>query len=127
MALLPAVGLEMTIPEMTITEHYGQLLESSPAQKNQQCALIAKNANDILGGIRKCIASRSREVIPSHYSALLRPHLKCCVQLWAPPDKRDMELLEQVQRRATKSINGLEHLSNEERMRDLGLFSLKKR
>jgi len=64
---------------------------------SQQNALVAKKANSFLGCIRQSIAIGSREVIFLLCSALVRPHLKYCVQFWSPQYERDMDILEMIQ------------------------------
>jgi len=117
----------------------GEWIESSPAKKDlgllvdeklsmtQQCVLIAQKANSILSFFKRSVTSRAREDILSCYSTLMRPQMESCFQLWSPQHPKDMDLWEWVQARATEMIRGLEHLSYEERLRELGLYSLEKK
>ncbi|KAJ7417209.1 hypothetical protein WISP_66042 [Willisornis vidua] len=91
-----------------------------------QCALAAQKAKHVLGCIKSSVASRLSEGILPPSSALVRPHLGYCVQFWSPQHRKDIDLLEQVQSRATKMIKGMEHLCYKERQR-IGFCSAQKR
>ncbi|CAM4578493.1 unnamed protein product [Caretta caretta] len=94
---------------------------------SRQCDMAVKKTNAVLGCIRRGISSRDKEMLVSLYKALMRPHLEYCVQFWSPMFKKDEFKVEEVQRRATRMIRGMENLSCERRLKELGLFSLTKR
>jgi len=107
----------------------GEHTESSPAEKDLDVLVDEKldisqkylfaylKASSLLSCINRGVASRWREVIVSLCSALVRPHLECCIQVWGPQHKKYVELLEWAQRRTTKVIRGVKHLSCEEKLR----------
>jgi len=100
-------GIESSPEEQDL----GVLVDKKPTTLvSQQRVLASQTANCILGCIKRSVASRLREVILPLYSALVRPHLECCVQLWGLQQMKEIDMLERIQRRAVKMFMGLENL-----------------
>lgn len=93
---------------------------------SQKCALAVREVKHIPGCIIKSVVNRKRKVIFSLYSALVRLHLECCVQFWAPQCEKDTGVPEQVHQRPRSYLNAGAQVYKY-RLRELGLFSLKKK
>ena len=97
---------------------------SSNFKVAKQCIKAANKGNQILGLIKRTIACKSKAVILRLYKSLVRPHLEYCIQAWRPHLVKDIELLEKVQRRATRMIEECAGKTYKERLKIVGLTTL---
>ena len=88
---------------------------------------IVGKANKILGMIRISFACLNKRMFLNLYLALVRPLLEYCVQVWSPYKRKYINLVEGVQRRATKLVPELRNSPYEERLRRLKLTTLEER
>lgn len=84
-------------------------------------------ANSVMGIIRRTFEYLNNRTFLLLYKALVRPHLEYANQVWSPMFKRQETVVENVQRRATKLIPGMQNLSYEDRLKKLNLPTLKYR
>ena len=77
--------------------------------------------------IRRNITYKEKGLIVPLYKVIVRPHLENCIQAWIPYLRKDIDMLEIIQSRATKLILGLSDLSYEERLKECGLTTLETR
>jgi hypothetical protein len=81
-------------------------------------------ANKILGMIRRSYKFLDKDSLLMLFKSLVRPHLEYAHSVWTVTYKKDMTLLENVQRRATKMVPDLKCLEYEDRLRSLKLPSI---
>ena len=67
-------------------------------------AVKLQKGNKILGMIARTFVSRTKKVMLRLYKSLVWPNLECCIQAWRPHLVKDIEMLENVQRRATRMM-----------------------
>ena len=116
-----------TVLNTTVKEKDLGLTISADMKVSEQCGIAAAKANQILGLIRRNIVYKEKELIIPLYKTIVRPHLEYCIQAWRPYRKKDIDMLERVQRRATKMIQKLRNISYEMRLKECGLTTLETR
>ena len=123
------VNYEMggTILCQTVKEKDLGVTMNANMKVSEQCRIAASKGNQILGMIRRNITYKEKGLIVPLYKAIVRPHLEYCIQAWRPYLRKDIDMLEKVQRRTTKLITGLRDLSYNDRLKECGLTTLETR
>jgi len=114
------------IEEVKIEKDLGVII-SNDMKMLSQCKYAYAKANRMLGLIRRTIKCKSVDIMLRLYKSLVRPHVEYCSSVWAPHYVKDKDLIEKVQHRFTKMIPRMKHMQYEDRLKELGLWTLEER
>ena len=104
-----------TILSITVKEKDIGVTMNANMKVSEQCRIAASKSNQVLGMIRRNITYKDKSLIVPLYKAIVRPHLEYCIQAWSPYLRKDIDMLEKIQRRATKVfkiLNGYENIDS---------------
>ena len=116
-----SVLLEKVSEERDLGVHLSDNLKPS-----LQCVEAAKKASSALGIIKRTFSTFEISSF-ALYKTYVRCHMEYCVQAWNPYYRKDIDILEKIQRRATRMVPELRHLSYSDRLQRLKLTSLEDR
>ena len=116
-----------TILSKTVKEKVLGVTMNANMKVSEQCRIAASKGNQVLGMFRRNITYKEKSLIIPLYKAIVRPHLEYCIRAWNPHLGKDVDMLEIIQRRATKLIPELRDLTYEERLQECGLTTLETR
>ena len=119
-------GVKFSLEKSVLEKDVGVMISNDLKWREQVNSSVTR-ANAVLGKVSKSVTFRSKELIKSLYCTFVRPLLEFAVPVWCPYQSTDIDKLERVQRRATKLIPELRHLSYEERLIELYLTTLETR
>lgn len=107
----------------TVEKDVGVIISDKLSCSDHLAEKVSK-ANKIVGLIRRTFVTLDTTIFKALFTALVRPHLEYANQVWNPYLVKDFEMVENVQRRATRLVPELKGLSYEERLRKLNLPTL---
>jgi hypothetical protein len=121
----PTTSYHMTTEHATTTLAWSTLekdlgvLVDNQLHFDEEISARVKKANNIVGIIRRSFLHLNEKSFALLYNSLVRPHLEYAASVWLPHKMKDINEIEKVQRRATKLIPTIKHLSYADRLRKL--------
>ena len=100
---------------------------NSTLKPSQHCQESANKARAVLGQITRCFHFRDRTIFLRLYQQYVRPHLEFSSSVWSPWSINDINVLENVQKKAVGMISGLTSQDYDDKLLELNLWSLEKR
>jgi len=119
-------AIRSNIVETTLERDLGVMISADLKWRNH-VIYCANKANKVLGMLLRTFEYRDLDLIKSLYTTFVRPHLEFAVSVWSPHMQGDIDILEKVQRRATKLVPSLRKLDYEDRLKAMGLTKLELR
>jgi len=119
-------GRKVKIEEITMEKDLGIYI-TSDLKPSTQCIKAAGKARSVLAMVRRNFKRLDPQDFLLIYKTYIRPHMEYCVQAWSPHLAKDIKILENVQRTATKMVPILRKLPYESRLHRLGLTTLERR
>ena len=108
----------------TVEKDVGVLVTEN-AKFGDHCKKVATKCYQIIGQVRRSFTCKEPKLMVQIFQTYILPHIRYCYSVWSPYLKKDIDLIKSIQRRFTKMIEGLHHLSYEERLKVLGLPMIK--
>ena len=114
---------ESNLAETTAERDLGVMIDNE-LEFDKHIKEIVNKANRMVGLIRIGFTYMDKEMFMNLYPVLVRPLLEYCVQVWSPHKQKHIDLLEGVQKRATKLVPGMREKTYDEKLKYLGLLRL---
>ena len=119
-------GSYVTLESVESEKDIGVTIDSKLNFEKHIQAQVNK-ANQLVGIIRRSFKYLDFKTFSLLFKSLVRPHLEYASSVWNPYKIKDIEAIENVQRRATKMLPDMKDLAYEDRLRKLKLPSLRYR
>lgn len=100
---------------------------SNDLKSSRQCSSVIGSATGSMRKLHNTFKHMNTEIFKKVYPSYVRSHLETSVQVWSPHLLGEIDRIEKVQRRATKSVRELRRFPYEERLKKLKLYTLSKR